>query len=80
MEQIQTESNQQEEPVKENNAFQNEDEKSKPETWVCECGNVNISKFCSECGKPKKVKKQCPNCKTINESEAKFCQECGAKL
>ena len=60
--------------------FQNEDEKSKPETWVCECGNVNISKFCSECGKPKKVKKQCPNCKTINESEAKFCQECGAKL
>lgn len=87
MEQMQAQPNGQpaEEPVKENSQEensipQNEDGKSEPETWTCECGNVNNSKFCSECGKPKKVKKECPNCKIVNETGAKFCPECGEKL
>ncbi len=53
---------------------------SNVEEWQCSCGAKNIGKFCSNCGSPKVLKKQCPNCKAINNAEDKFCGECGTKL
>ena len=48
--------------------------------WNCSCGAKNNGKFCSNCGKPKTNKKQCPNCKAENGENDKFCSECGTKL
>lgn len=57
-----------------------ENQKDEKEEWTCECGTINRGKFCSECGKKKKVSKKCPNCGTINDQDSKFCDECGNKL
>ena len=50
-------------------------------SWKCECGAVNTSKFCTECGKekPSKTPKFCPECGTELKG-AKFCPECGHKI
>ena len=50
-------------------------------SWKCECGAVNTSKFCTECGKekPSKTPKFCPECGTELKG-AKFCPECGHKV
>ena len=45
------------------------------ESWICECGNVNHGKFCSECGKPRPVGPWTCSCGTVNTG--KFCSECG---
>ncbi len=47
-------------------------------TWMCECGEENSGKFCSNCGKKrpdKNAKWQC-SCGTLNSG--KFCTECGS--
>lgn len=57
-------------------------EEALPEgSWKCECGTVNSSKFCTECGKekPSKTPKFCPECGTELKG-AKFCPECGHKI
>ena len=48
-----------------------------PETWTCECGTVNTTKFCGNCGKPKPEVKRwfCPECG--KENTGKFCVYCG---
>lgn len=45
-------------------------------SWVCSCGNRNLSKFCASCGKPKPDTEgwSC-SCGTVNKG--KFCVECG---
>ena len=48
--------------------------------WECECGQENRGNFCMKCGKPKKKKLVCPNCKMEITPEAKFCGNCGTKL
>ena len=48
--------------------------------WACKCGAKNSGKFCSNCGSPKPVGKQCKNCKAMNDENSKFCSECGTKL
>lgn len=48
---------------------------SAPQSWTCECGNVNQGKFCSECGKPKPAGPWTCSCGTVNTG--KFCSECG---
>jgi len=48
------------------------------ETWTCECGSVNTSPFCPECGKPRPADRWfCPECGAENHS--KFCVKCGTK-
>ena len=47
-------------------------------SWTCPtCGNVNVGKFCPECGTPKPEDPTwtCPTCGNVNEG--KFCPECG---
>lgn len=53
--------------------------KAEGNSWVCECGTVNTSKFCGECGKPKPLDK-CPNCGASITPGKKFCGDCGHKL
>ena len=48
--------------------------------WVCECGQTNSGKFCSNCGKPRPSVKYCPNCGAKVAEGAKFCSDCGQKL
>ena len=50
--------------------------------WKCECGALNNTKFCTQCGKPQVVVpdvKFCPNC-GHELNGAKFCPECGTKI
>jgi hypothetical protein len=54
--------------------------------WKCpECGNINNSEFCEECGTKKPVipamkNKFCTNCGAKLEEGQKFCEECGTKV
>ena len=51
-------------------------------SWKCECGTVNTTNFCTECGKPRPSApgpKFCPNCGT-ELNGAKFCPNCGTKI
>lgn len=46
--------------------------------WKCSnCGCINDSKFCKDCGTPKKEIWKCEKCGTENDSL--FCKECGAE-
>ena len=50
--------------------------------WKCECGALNNTKFCTQCGKPQVAVpdvKFCPNC-GHELNGAKFCPECGTKI
>jgi hypothetical protein len=48
------------------------------DVWVCECGSINRSPFCPECGKPRPAAVwYCPECGAENHS--KFCVKCGTK-
>ena len=51
--------------------------------WKCECGALNNTKFCTQCGKaqpsPADQIKFCPNC-GHELNGAKFCPECGTKI
>ena len=51
--------------------------------WKCECGTLNNTKFCTNCGKEKPSPngeiKFCPNCGT-ELNGAKFCPNCGTKI
>lgn len=49
--------------------------KNDSDGWVCRCGKVNTSKFCSECGEPKPHDGWVCSCGAVNKG--KFCQECG---
>lgn len=67
--------------------FRNQQDTLNAGEWLCtECGSVNSSKFCSECGakKPTGVPQyQCGKCGWKNEMGAKvpkFCPECGDPL
>lgn len=44
-------------------------------SWICECGNMNSGKFCSECGKPAPVAEWTCECGNVNTG--KFCSNCG---
>lgn len=52
-------------------------------SWICSCGAVNSSKFCSECGKVKPTglpQYKCDKCSWEPEDKThppKFCPECG---
>ena len=56
------------------------DDKKNDGGWVCECGQTNSGKFCSNCGKPRPSVKYCPNCGAKVTEGAKFCSDCGQKL
>ncbi len=43
--------------------------------WTCQCGKVNNTKFCSECGEPKPSDGWVCSCGVQNLG--KFCHECG---
>jgi len=58
--------------------WQDNSPKAMQDTWTCDCGQVNTSKFCSECGKPKE--KICSKCGKKLSQQAKFCDECGEKV
>ncbi len=48
--------------------------------WVCECGNSNSGKFCSNCGKPAPApepKKTEWVCECGETNSGKFCSNCG---
>lgn len=46
--------------------------------WKCsKCGCMNDSKFCKDCGTPKKEIWKCEKCGTENDSL--FCKQCGAE-
>lgn len=64
-----------------NNTYVEEGEVLEDGSWKCECGTINTSKFCTECGKPKpgNTPKFCPECGTELKG-AKFCPECGYKV
>lgn len=51
--------------------------------WRCECGTLNNTKFCTNCGKERPsasgAVKFCPNCGT-ELNGAKFCPNCGTKI
>lgn len=51
-----------------------------PDAWTCDCGSVNTSKFCPECG-TKKPDYKCQGCDYVFEKDStfKFCPECGTK-
>ena len=43
--------------------------------WTCQCGKVNTTKFCSECGEPKPSAGWVCSCGVQNMG--KFCHDCG---
>ncbi|MBQ3549994.1 MAG: SPFH domain-containing protein [Clostridia bacterium] len=43
--------------------------------WTCQCGKVNTTKFCSECGEPKPLAGWVCSCGVQNMG--KFCHDCG---
>lgn len=48
--------------------------------WKCECGQVNTSRFCSQCGKAKPSSEENTwNCQCGSINTGKFCPECGSK-
>ena len=53
-------------------------------TWTCQCGSINSSAFCAECGarKPLSDQQKCVNCGWVNEQSAisNFCPNCGTPL
>ena len=53
------------------------EEPAADESWTCECGTVNTTKFCGNCDKPKPVVQRwfCPECG--KENIGKFCVHCG---
>lgn len=46
--------------------------------WRCECGTVNTTKFCGNCGKERPLRWFCPNCG--KENNGKFCVGCGTQI
>lgn len=46
--------------------------------WQCECGAVNTTRFCGNCGREKPLHWFCPNCGT--ENSGKFCVGCGTQV
>lgn len=53
------------------------------DTWVCQCGETNSSKFCTNCGSPrpaKAAKRFCPDCGAELVPGKKFCPDCGKQL
>lgn len=64
-----------------NNTLNNENEVNnipigEVETWTCSCGQVNHSKYCVECGKPKDETLQW-KCECGATNVGKYCSECG---
>lgn len=65
-----------------------EPEKTIEETneWKCpECGNINNSEFCEECGAKKPVipvvkDRFCTKCGAKLEEGQKYCEDCGTKV
>lgn len=50
------------------------------EGWKCDCGQVNTSRFCTQCGKAKPSnEKNTWNCKCGSVNTGNFCSECGSK-
>lgn len=45
-------------------------------SWKCDCGTSNTSKFCQNCGKPKPESASW-KCDCGNVNSGKFCQNCG---
>lgn len=45
--------------------------------WLCECGNSNNGKFCSNCGKPAPAPTTEWNCECGQRNSGKFCSNCG---
>ena len=45
--------------------------------WMCDCGQTNSGKFCSNCGKPAPAPKKVWKCACGQENSGKFCGNCG---
>lgn len=45
--------------------------------WLCECGNSNNGKFCSNCGKPAPAPTVEWDCECGQRNSGKFCSNCG---
>ena len=51
--------------------------------WICSCGNVNNSNFCTECGTKRPAVLKCSSCGWLPEPGEKlpnFCPECGTRF
>ena len=57
-----------------------ENQKSSPDTWTFECGNLNDGNFCSKCGKAKPSVLYCSACGAKLNPNDKFCSNCGKKI
>ena len=59
------------------------DEEDNEDAWKCECGSINTTKYCPQCGKEKPGSIICPSCGYNlpgKLNNAKFCPNCGAPL
>lgn len=61
-----------------NDVFTNAGSQLKEGEWKCECGAINTTRFCGNCGKERPLRWFCPNCGKENSS--KFCVGCGTKI
>ncbi len=59
-------------------AAQAASQQSKENSWKCSCGQENIGKFCSNCGKPKPAAEGSWKCSCGQENTGKFCSNCGS--
>ena len=71
-----------EELVQKNEPILAPKEEIEENSWKCQnCGNMNNSSFCKECGSPKPPKQEyCKNCGSKLEPNQKFCGDCGTKV
>lgn len=50
-----------------------------PAAWICQCGNTNTGKFCTECAAPKPAPANTWRCECGEDNTGKFCKECGKR-
>lgn len=80
-----SQTNRQQMQQQEQNRAQNKQKISSPGTpssqdWQCDCGQLNRSRFCTQCGKPRPSSENGRwNCKCGSINTGNFCPECGSR-